>query len=467
MSNQKTLRNSIDFEGVGLHTGNKVKMTLEPAKENFGIKFQRIDLENSPIIPASIDLVNETQRSTTLEKDGIKIITVEHIMSALYAMGVNNVLVKINNPEIPILDGSSRFFVEEIQKVGLKNQTAPLNYVKLNKPIHYVDKETGSEILFVPANNFILSVLLDYENPVLGTQYAEIRNLDNYSKEIANCKTFVLLTELEKLSQANLIKGGDLHNAIVLVDRSDIKDEEIRNLAHLFGKDATDIKVNGNILNNCELQFHNEPARHKLLDVIGDLALIGMPIVGHIITKKPGHKLNTSFAKILKKAMKEQEKEPRYFDLTKKPLYDIVDIEKMLPHRYPFLLIDKVMEINENGIIGVKNVTMNENYFMGHFPSNPVMPGVLQIEAMAQAGGIFSLSKVEDPHLYSTYFMKIDNVKFKKKVIPGDTLVFELNLITPIRRGLVHMRGKGYVNGEVCIEAEMLASVVKDREEKK
>ena len=244
MSNQKTLRNSIDFEGVGLHTGNKVKMTLEPAKENFGIKFQRIDLENSPIIPASIDLVNETQRSTTLEKDGIKIITVEHIMSALYAMGVNNVLVKINNPEIPILDGSSRFFVEEIQKVGLKNQTAPLNYVKLNKHINYVDKETGSEILFVPANNFILSVLLDYENPVLGTQYAEIRNLDNYSKEIANCKTFVLLTELEKLSQANLIKGGDLHNAIVLVDRSDIKDEEIRNLAHLLGKDATDIKVN-------------------------------------------------------------------------------------------------------------------------------------------------------------------------------------------------------------------------------
>ena len=467
MSNQKTLGNSIDFEGVGLHTGNKVKMTLEPAKENYGIKFQRIDLEKSPIIPASIELVNETQRSTTLEKDGIKIITVEHILSALYALGVNNVLIKINNQEIPILDGSSRFFVEGIQKVGLKNQTAPLKYVKLNKPIHYVDKETGSEILFVPANNFILSVVLDYDNPALGTQYAEIRDLANYAKEIANCKTFVLLTELEKLSQANLIKGGDLHNAIVLIDRSDIKDEEIRNLAHLLGKDATDIKVNGTILNNCELQFHNEPARHKLLDVIGDLALIGMPIVGHIITKKPGHKLNTSFAKILKKAMKEQEKEPRYFDLTKKPLYDIVDIEKMLPHRYPFLLIDKVMEINENGIIGVKNVTMNENYFMGHFPNNPVMPGVLQIEAMAQAGGIFSLSKVEDPHLYSTYFMKIDNVKFKKKVIPGDTLVFELNLITPIRRGLVHMRGKGYVNGEVCIEAEMLASVVKDREEKK
>ena len=348
---------------------------------------------------------------------------------------------------------------------NLKDQKAPLKFIQLPKPIHYKDAESGSEILFVPANNFILSVVLDYQNPVLGTQYAEIRNLENYPDEIAPCKTFVLLTELEKLAQSNLIKGGDLQNAIVLVDRDEIKISEIRKLAHLLGKDDTDIQVNGNVLNNCELQFYNEPARHKLLDVIGDLALIGMPIKGHIITKKPGHKLNTSFAQILKKAMKEQEKSPRNFDLTKKPLYDIVAIEKMLPHRYPFLLIDKIMEITENGIIGVKNVTMNENYFMGHFPNNPVMPGVLQIEAMAQTGGIFSLSKVEEPHLYSTYFMKIDNVKFKRKVIPGDTVVFDLNLISPIRRGLVHMGGKGYVNGVVCIEAEMLAQVVKDREE--
>ena len=465
MNNQKTLKESIEFNGLGLHTGKKVCMVIIPARENHGIKFQRIDLPGAPIVPADIDLVKDTQRSTTLELNNVKIITVEHLMSALYALGVNNVLVKMNNSEVPILDGSAKIFVDEIQKVGLKEQNTPLKFINLPNPINYSDFESGAEILFVPANNFILSVVLDYQNPVLGTQYAEIRNLENYPEEIAPCKTFVLLTELEKLAQANLIKGGDLQNAIVLVDRDEIKIQEIKKLAHLLGKDDTDIQVNGNVLNNCELQFFNEPARHKLLDVIGDLALIGMPIMGHIITKKPGHKLNTSFAQILKKAMKEQEKSPRKFDLTKKPLYDIVAIEKMLPHRYPFLLIDKIMEITDNGIIGVKNVTMNENFFMGHFPNNPVMPGVLQIEAMAQTGGIFSLSKVKEPHLYSTYFMKIDNVKFKKKVIPGDTVVFDLNLISPIRRGLVHMRGKGYVNGVICIEAEMLAQVVKDREE--
>lgn len=464
-NNQKTLKESIEFNGLGLHTGKKVCLVIIPARENHGIKFQRIDLPGAPIVPADIDLVKDTQRSTTLELNNVKIITVEHLMSALYALGVNNVLVKMNNSEVPILDGSAKIFVDEIQKVGLKDQNAPLKFINLPNPINYSDFESGAEILFVPANNFILSVVLDYHNPVLGTQYAEIRNLENYPEEIAPCKTFVLLTELEKLAQANLIKGGDLQNAIVLVDRDEIKIQEIKKLAHLLGKDDTDIQVNGNVLNNCELQFFNEPARHKLLDVIGDLALIGMPIMGHIITKKPGHKLNTSFAQILKKAMKEQEKSPRKFDLTKKPLYDIVAIEKMLPHRYPFLLIDKIMEITDNGIIGVKNVTMNENFFMGHFPNNPVMPGVLQIEAMAQTGGIFSLSKVKEPHLYSTYFMKIDNVKFKKKVIPGDTVVFDLNLISPIRRGLVHMRGKGYVNGVICIEAEMLAQVVKDREE--
>jgi UDP-3-O-[3-hydroxymyristoyl] N-acetylglucosamine deacetylase/3-hydroxyacyl-[acyl-carrier-protein] dehydratase len=283
--------------------------------------------------------------------------------------------------------------------------------------------------------------------------------------EIASCKTFVLLTELEKLAKANLIKGGDLENAIVMVDRKDISISELKDLAHLLGKEEVDIKINGNVLNNCELQFHNEPARHKLLDLIGDLALVGYPIKGHIIAKKPGHKLNTSFAKILKAAMKEQSKAPKQFDLSKKPLYNISDIEKMLPHRYPFLLVDKVMEITDDGIIGVKNVTMNEPQFTGHFPGNPVMPGVLQIEAMAQTGGIFSLSKVEEPHLYSTYFMKIDNVKFKRKVIPGDIVVFELKLISPIRRGLVHMGGKGYVNGEICIEADMLAQVIKDRTE--
>ena len=463
--NQKTLNSSIEFTGVGLHTGEGVHMVIEPAKINHGVKFQRIDLENQPVLPADINLVTDTQRSTTLEKDNVKIVTVEHLMSALYALGVNNVLIKMDSSEVPILDGSAKCFVEEIQKVGLKVQDAPLKYIDLPDPIHYTDPDSGSEILFVPTNNFIISVVLDYQNLALGTQYAEIRDLKDYSTEIASCKTFVFLTELEKLSNANLIKGGGLENAIVVVDREDTKPSEIKKLAHLLGKDGSDIQINGNVLNNCEMQFYNEPARHKLLDVIGDLALIGMPIKGHIITKKPGHKLNTSFAQILKKAMKDQEKLPKQFDLTKKPLYDIVEIEKMLPHRYPFLLIDKIMEISDDGIIGVKNVTMNENYFMGHFPKNPVMPGVLQIEAMAQTGGIFSLSKVKDPHLYTTYFMKIDNVKFKRKVIPGDTVVFELKLLSPIRRGLVHMGGKGYVNGEVCIEAEMLAHVAKDRTE--
>ncbi len=463
MTNQKTISKPILFDGVGLHTGCEVHLEICPAPENHGIKFQRTDLEHQPIIPASVDFVSDTLRSTTIEKNSIKIITIEHLMSALYALGINNVLIKINGPEVPILDGSAKHYVDGIMKAGTDIQNAEVQYLSLNKSFNYADPDSGSEILFLPADEFKISVVLDYGDSVLGTQYAELRNIKDYKSDISSCKTFVLLTELENLAKSNLIKGGNLENAIVMVDRKNIKVSELKELAHLLGKESVDIKINGNILNNCELQFYNEPARHKLLDVIGDLALIGKPIKGHIIAKKPGHKLNTSFAKILKEAMKEQEKAPKQFDLTKEPLYNITDIEKMLPHRYPFLLIDKVMEITDEGIIGVKNVTMNEPQFTGHFPGNPVMPGVLQIEAMAQAGGIFSLSKVDEPHLYSTYFMKIDNVKFKRKVIPGDTVVFDLKLISPIRRGLVHMGGKGYVNGIVCIEADMLAQVVKDR----
>ena len=465
MSKQKTIAKNIHFSGFGLHSGQPVNMVLEPAPENHGVKFQRIDIESMPIVPANIDHVTETQRSTTLEFNKVKIITVEHVLSALYALSINNVLIKLDQEEVPILDGSAKFFIKELNDTGFIEQNAEVTYFVPTKSISYQDESSGSEILIVPNEEFKLSVVLDYDNEVLGTQYAELKNIEHYSSEIANCRTFVFLTELENLAKANLIKGGDIDNAIVLIDRKDVKMSELNELAHLLGKEDMEIKINGKILNNCELQFHNEPARHKILDVIGDISLLGKPIKGHIIAKKQGHKLNTTFAKLLKEVMKEQQKAPKQFDLTKKPLYDIVDIEKMLPHRYPFLMIDKIMEISEEGIIGVKNVTMNEPQFTGHFPGNPVMPGVLQIEAMAQTGGIFSLSQVEDPHLYSTYFMKIDNVKFKRKVIPGDTIVFDLKLISPIRRGLVHMGGKGYVNGEVCIEADMLAQVVKDRTE--
>ena len=461
MLKQKTISTNLSFTGYGLHTGKEVDLVIEPAEANQGIQFSRVDLDGHPIVPASVEHVTDTKRSTTIEKNGVKVVTVEHLLSALYALGIDNALIKINSEELPILDGSAAPYVEALKQIDFIEQSATKSYISLNKSITYKD-ESGAEILYVPAEEFTLSVVLDYNNKVLGTQYAELRKIDHYADEIASCKTFVLLSELEYLAQSGLIKGGDIDNAIVIVDKK-IEEEGLRKLAKLLGKEELKINIQGNTLNNCELKHVNEPARHKLLDLIGDLALLGKPLKGHIIAKKPGHHLNTSFARILKKAMNEQEKSKPMYDLTKEPLYDINDIENMLPHRYPFLLIDKIMEITEDGIIGVKNVTKNEPYFQGHFPGNPVMPGVLQIEAMAQTGGVFSLSKVEDPHLYSTYFMKIDNVKFKRKVIPGDTIVFDLKLISPIRRGLVHMGGKGYVNGQVCIEAEMLAQVVKDR----
>lgn len=461
MLKQKTISTNLSFTGFGLHTGKEVDLVIEPAEANQGIQFSRVDLDGHPIVPASVEHVTDTKRSTTIEKNGVKVVTVEHLLSALYALGIDNALIKINSEELPILDGSAAPYVEALKQIDFIEQSATKSYISLNKSITYKD-ESGAEILYVPAEEFTLSVVLDYNNKVLGTQYAELRKIDHYADEIASCKTFVLLSELEYLAQSGLIKGGDIDNAIVIVDKK-IEEEGLRKLAKLLGKEELKINIQGNTLNNCELKHVNEPARHKLLDLIGDLALLGKPLKGHIIAKKPGHHLNTSFARILKKAMNEQEKSKPMYDLTKEPLYDINDIENMLPHRYPFLLIDKIMEITEDGIIGVKNVTKNEPYFQGHFPGNPVMPGVLQIEAMAQTGGVFSLSKVEDPHLYSTYFMKIDNVKFKRKVIPGDTIVFDLKLISPIRRGLVHMGGKGYVNGQVCIEAEMLAQVVKDR----
>lgn len=462
---QRTVKENIKISGVGLHTGELVNLEICPAPENFGYKFQRTDIENEPIIRADADLVVATDRGTTLEENGARIYTTEHLLAALYGCQVDNALIKMDGPEVPILDGSSQLFVNELQKTGFQEQKSERNYFVLEDNIKWEDTERGIEFLAVPDDNYRLTVMVDYNSPVLGTQHAAIYNISEFIPNIAKCRTFVFLRELEFLAKNNLIKGGDLDNAIVLVERDNISKAELDSLAKLLGKENLEIKVDGiGVLNSTKLQFENEPARHKLLDIIGDLALVGRPIKGHILAARPGHSGNVRFAKVLKEQIKKQEKGGKQFDLTQ-TVYDIVEIEKMLPHRFPFLMVDRIINITNDSIVGIKNITMNEPVFTGHFPGNPVFPGVLQIEAMAQVGGIFALSQVDEPHLYSTYFMKIDNVKFKQKVIPGDTVIFELSLISPIRRGLVNMGGKAYVNGQLVCEAEMLAQVIKDKVE--
>ncbi len=463
---QRTLKAPVSFQGVGLHTGELVNLEVVPAPDNHGYKFQRIDLEGEPFVKADCDLVVSTERGTTLEQNGVRVYTTEHILAALYGCQVDNALIKIDGPEIPILDGSAAHFVEGLESVGYEDQKADRVYLELDENIPWEDVEKGIEFLAVPDVNHRVTVMVDYKSPVLGTQHASMYNLREFKENIASCRTFVFLRELEYLAKNNLIKGGDLNNAIVLVERESVNKQELDSLAKLLGKEGLEVDIKGmGVLNNTKLKFENEPARHKLLDILGDLALVGRPIKAHILAARPGHSGNVQYAKVLKEYMKAQAKKGKKFDLDKEPLYDINDIERMLPHRFPFLMVDKIMEIREESVIGVKNITMNEPIFTGHFPGNPVFPGVLQIEAMAQVGGIFALSKVENPHLYSTYFMKIDSVKFKQKVLPGDTMVFELCLMSPIRRGLVNMGGVGYVNGKPVVEAEMLAQIIKDKEE--
>ena len=405
-----------------------------------------------------------TQRGTTLEQNNAKVHTTEHVLAALCGCQVDNALITVDGPEIPIMDGSSLKFVEAIEKVGYEEQAAERVYFELSENIPWEDEEKGIEFLAIPDINYRLTVMVDYQSPALGTQHASMYHIGQFKSEISKCRTFVFLKELEYLAKNDLIKGGDLDNAIVMVERPEVSQDELTKLAKLLGKEDLKVSVEGiGVLNSTKLQFENEPARHKLLDIVGDLALIGKPIKAHILAARPGHYGNVEFAKVLKAQIKKQQAKGKNFDLTKEPLYNINDIEKMLPHRFPFLMIDKIMEITDDSIWGVKNITMNEPIFTGHFPGNPVFPGVLQIEAMAQVGGIFALSKVEDPHLYSTYFMKINNVKFKQKVLPGDSVVFELTLMSPIRRGLVEMSGKAYVNGKEVAESEMLAQIVKDK----
>jgi len=461
---QNTLKGEFSLRGKGLHTGKEVGVTFKPAEENSGYRIVRTDLEGRPEIPALAKYLEFADRASCLQKEGIKVFTLEHAMAALYGCGIDNCLIELEGEEFPILDGSSRYYVEQIEKVGIEEQQAERRFFTVRKKMEFYCEETHTRITLLPEDNYNVTALVAYDSPYLATQYASYADgTTDFVKEIAPCRTFVFLREVETLLANNLIKGGDLSNAIVIVDRK-MNPEEIERLAKLFGYENMEVKEG--VLNNLELYFDNEPARHKLLDVIGDLALCGRFIRGRVIAERPGHKANASMAKMLYKEIVAEEKEDAYpwdVDITAEPLMDINKIRSLLPHRPPFLLVDKIFKVTENMVVGCKNVTMNEPHFVGHFPEEPVMPGVLIVEAMSQCGGILVLSGVPDPENYSTYFMKIDGVKFRNKVVPGDTLVFKLITTAPIKRGVVQMKGFAYVGKKLVCEGEFMAQVAKTK----
>lgn len=464
---QTTIKGPVTIEGVGLHTGQQVTMTILPADEDHGYKFQRVDLEGQPIVEADVDLVVDVSRGTTIEKNGARINTVEHVLAALAGLEIDNVLIQLNASETPIADGSSRPFIDAILEVGIEEQSKEREYFEIPHNVSYAEPDRGVEMVAMPLQDYRLTVMIDYNSPVLGSQHASLTSLKDFKDEISSCRTFCFLHELEMLVDNDLIKGGDLNNAIVVVDRV-VEQDELNKLAKLFDKPSVEVKQEG-ILNNVELRFQNEPARHKLLDMVGDLALIGMPLKAQIMAARPGHAANVEFGKKIKRLIEKTKKEKRtksnapQYDPNKEPVYDYKAIEKILPHKHPFLLVDKVISLTELEVVAIKNVTGDQYFFTGHFPGDPIMPGVLQLEAMAQAGGVLVLHDKEEPEKWSTYFVKIENAKFKGMVVPGDTLVIKMALIPPIRRGICVMKGEAYVGDKLVCEADMMAQVIMNK----
>lgn len=461
---QQTLKNKVTISGAGLHTGQNVNMSLCPAPVNHGFKFKRTDLEGQPTINADCDLVVDVSRGTTLEQNGARVSTIEHVLSALVGMKLDNVLIELDGPEAPIMDGSAYQFVEAIQQVGVEEQEAERNYFELDTNLSYKDKGNKIDMMAVPSDEYKVTVMIDYNSPILGSQHASIERIEEFVDYASSSRTFCFLHELELLLEHNLIKGGDLNNAIVVVDKV-VEQDELDRLAVLFNRPDVQVKQEG-ILNNVELRHQNEPARHKLLDVVGDLALVGRPLKAKITASRPGHAANVEFAKVIKKYIKDQQKKEviPVYDPNKEPVYDSVGISKFLPHKHPFLLVDKIIEMSDNHVVGVKGVTFNEPYFAGHFPDNPIMPGVLQLEALAQTGGILALSTVPDPENYDTYFLIIEKAKFKNKVVPGDTLILKMELLSPIRRGICEMRGTAYVGDKIASTANLVAKIIRREE---